>query len=165
MNKARANVLPSFEIIKEPELVFDPDDSNLSNIHPLCGLDEFGPYSQSIAGFVPSNIRLAIICPEGGLERVSRLIYELGSSHEPKERSNYLISFKGFNQVFGPSFGIPAKDSPQLIQIPQNEIDQALKRPEPHAAIGEMLLGCLRQLSSCRTSFDIVLIYLSLIHI
>ena len=160
MTKAPANVLPSFEIIKEPELVFHPDDSACSDIHPLRGIDQFGPYSQSIAGFVPSNIRLAIICPEGGLENVSRLIYELEASHEPKERKNYLVSFRGFNPLFKSTFGIPAKASPQLIQIPQNEIDRALKQQEPHVAVGEILLGSLRQLSSCRTSFDIVLIYL-----
>ena len=131
-----------------------------AEVHPLKGIQDFGPYSQAIANYVPNSIRLAIVCPTSGLQRVSKLVHELQLEHNPRERKNYLIPFNGFTPMFGCSFVMPAKDSNELALIPDDDFASALKRSDPHAAVSELVLGSLRKLASISTRFDIVLVYL-----
>ena len=65
------NRLPSYDAVSEPRLIFHPDRTEDTDIHPLRGLLTFGPYSRGMPLSAPDPIRVAVICPEDSFTAVS----------------------------------------------------------------------------------------------
>jgi len=149
---------PAFQVLPEPQLVFDPIDPAQHHPHPLQGLAEFGPYSKRLLGSALSTIRLATVTPAGETVRLTGLIEELATPQKPRERQAYLPKFPGFPKVFGAQLAL-AGGSTQL-ELP-GELDEAIQcQPDPHRSLAEALGRALSQLDQHRTGFDVAAIFL-----
>ena len=89
-------ILSGHKRIEEPSLLFANEKTD---IHPLRGLINHGPYSKKY-GYI-SNIKIALVAPKGKLPVLHRLINELNSSAKPKEAKEYYPDYPGFEKLFG----------------------------------------------------------------
>jgi hypothetical protein len=154
-------VLPSYELVPEPALLFHPDRDGDTDVHPLRGLLRFGPYSRKMPLSAPDPVRLAVICPERALMKVQALVGELQARQSPRERKNYLLSYEGFSKIYGIGLDCPSmeKDA-RVVTLTDREVGQALRASSPHDKLAELTIAALRRLSLVRSQFDIVLLYL-----
>lgn len=150
--------LPSYTALPEQELRFGLTDSRAVDVHPLKGLLRFGPYSRDKLAAFADPIRVAIIAPDGQVERVNGLLRELQQSHEPRERRHYLPSFPGFSKVFHVSMG-PAGPNAN-VELPADLTEQMSQAEKPHLKLAEALQHALRTLRHQRDAFDVVYILL-----
>jgi hypothetical protein len=149
---------PAFQVLPEPQLVFDPIDPDQRHPHPLRGLARFGPYSKRLLGSAMSTIRLATVTPAGETGKLAGLVEELAAPQTPRERRAYLPRFPGFPEVFGVQLTLAGTGT--QLELPA-ELDEAIQRnPDPHRALAEALGRALGQLDQLRTAFDVVAIYL-----
>jgi hypothetical protein len=149
---------PAFQVLPEPQLVFDPVDGDQRHPHPLRGLARFGPYSKRLLGPAMSTIRLAAVTPAGETGKLAGLVEELAASQVPRERKAYLPRFPGFPDVFGVQLALGATST--RLELPA-DLEEAIQHgPEPHRALAEALGRALGQLDQFRTAFDVVAIYL-----
>jgi hypothetical protein len=149
---------PAFQVLPEPQLVFDPIDPDQRHPHPLRGLARFGPYSKRLLGPAMSAIRLAAVTPAGETGKLAGLVEELAASQVPRERKAYLPKFPGFPDVFGVQLTLGATST--RLELPA-DLEEAIQHgPEPHRALAEALGRALGQLDQFRTAFDVAAIYL-----
>lgn len=154
-------VLPSYELIPEPSLLFHPDRERDRDVHPLRGLLAFGPYSRKMPLSTPDPVRVAVICPEGALIRVRNLMHELNLRHAPRERRSYLVDYDGFSKVYGVGIDCPSdEDDPRVAVLEEKEVSRALTSLTPHEKLAEMVFAAFRRLALVRAQFDVALIYL-----
>src|SRR5436309_740772 len=92
--------LPGYVRFDEPALRFAGGEQSV-DIHPLLGLARFGPFSQNRLSGVSNPIRIAMIAPTGGLDRLAQLMREIDQPQKPRERKKYLPDFPGFSKLFG----------------------------------------------------------------
>jgi hypothetical protein len=155
------NRLPNFSLIPEPLLAFHPERREDSHIHPLNGLARFGPYSRGVQLSAPDPIRLAVICPEGRLSAVSKLVQELQAKHQPRERREYLADFKGFSETFGVGLDCPTTtNDPRVFTISWRDLQAAVTSSLPHERLAELLHSVIRRLDTIHALFDVALLYL-----
>ena len=141
--------------VPEPELTFHVDRSSDRDIHPLRGLQRFGPYS---AGLVPDPIRVATLSPSGESSKLHTFLKSLNSAHTPKERRDYLPEWPGFRTVFGIQM-TAAEDNCHV------ELDTAFEAefdgsPNPHVVLTDRLVRAIQRLQTIRPMFDVLFIYL-----
>ena len=141
--------------VPEPELAFHVDRSSDRDIHPLRGLQRFGPYS---AGLVPDPIRVATLSPAGESSKLHTFLKSLNSAHTPRERRDYLPEWPGFKPVFG--IQMTAAEGKCHI-----ELDPALEAefsgsPNPHVVLTDRLVRAIQRLQAIRPLFDVLFIYL-----
>lgn len=149
--------LPVHGLIQEPQLIFHPERSEDAHVHPLKGLEQFGPYSSSLISKVMDPIRIAFVVPYGTRKVVGPLLDEIRTSHQPRERHDYLPKFPGFSNVFGVHI-VPSTQNAWL-ELPA-EIDEKIDSSErPHLVLAEHLTQAVSSLRAVRTEFDVVLIY------
>jgi len=151
-------LLPAYNLIDEPELVFHPERENDKSAHPLKGLVNFGPYSRSLINNVVDPIRVASIFPHGQKQNILKILSELESHQTPKERKIYLIDFPGFSRVFG--LRVVAANVPSHIELSQSLNDEMLNSERPHVVLAEKLNQAINALQKQRADFDVLLIYL-----
>lgn len=149
--------LPAHACIPEPSLLFHPERRDDVDTHPLKGLNRFGPYSRPILGAVSDPIRVAVIAPHDGLPQVERLLQELEQSFRPRERTAYLIDFRGFSAVFGTR--VVLSPTP-LVLLPKSVDDSIATSSSPHRIIAEHLARAVNVVHAQRTEFDVLLVYL-----
>lgn len=137
--------------IAEPELLFNGMKKDL---HPLRGLRDNGPYS--LTHQYPLGVKLACIAPPRKLPALTKLISELNSSHTPRETPNYYIEYQGFQKIF--RIPLTQADNSVCRELPadcstyaQNKDGNGLVNQIHHT---------ISQLSSLRSNFDVVLLYL-----
>lgn len=152
-----ASRLPGNILFQEPALRFGGADQNI-DVHPLLGLSRFGPFSRDRLAAVSNPIRLAMIAPAGGVDRLTRLVQELEQRHRPKERANYLPDFAGFSRVFG--VGLATAVGPTAIELPSDLGDRMANSPRPHQVLADALTRALFSLRNARDAFDVVLVLL-----
>src|SRR4030042_226209 len=87
--------LPAYSILPEPSLLFK---GNKTDVHPLRGLSQWGPYSAGIG--IPDNIRLAYLAPVKYMQKLENLVSELRNTAIPKEAINYYMPYPGFEKVY-----------------------------------------------------------------
>lgn len=140
--------------LPEPFLAFHPDRAADRDVHPLRGLQRFGPYSK---GLVPDPIRVATIAPAGTSSRLYAFVTELRSPARPRERLEYLPTWPGFHSVFG----LHMRGAGRGCHI---ELDSALEQEmqassRPHIALAERLVRAIQSLDSHRADFDVLFVY------
>jgi hypothetical protein len=145
------NLLPAFTLLREPLLEFHPDRAGDRHIHPLEGLLQFGPFSRSF-GWPRDPIRIGAIVPEGWSNRVHELIEELGRSHDPVERTDYLRVFPGFSTVFGLRVVV---EQDAIIEVPMATEEALKKSPEPYLFLCEQLAKAVGILRARHSSIDL----------
>jgi len=141
----------------EPKLLFHPERSGDTHVHPLLGLLEYGPYSRSLVNCVIDPIRVAVVAPQKDVSRVIQLFSELEQVHQPRERKQYLPKFPGFSRIFG--VRVVASSDAQGTLPEQLEQKIASSR-QPHLVLAEHLAGVLSGLHAIRSEFDVIFIYL-----
>jgi len=145
---------PGYSVFNEPELMFDALTPKPYNIHPLKGLIEYGPYSWQIAPI--SEIRIAVICPIGCFHIVKKLIGELGQNHHPKERTKYLPSFIGFQQIFKSK--VVLNEEVTSIQFDVQKI--ICGNNKPYISLSNELAIAIQAMGKQKLDFDVLYIYL-----
>lgn len=150
--------LPAHHVAKEPLLSFHPSRREDSDVHPLKGLRQFGPYSRSLVNNVMDPIRVGLIVPHGTRGVISGLLNELRSRQSPQERYKYLIEYPGFAGIYGARV-VPASSNVWL-QLPK-QLDRDLQSGQkPHLLLAEAVTQALSAAGAYRTEFDILLMYL-----
>lgn len=150
--------LASFSQLSEIKLLFHPDRPQETEVHPLRGLLQFGPYSRSLLQSVIDPIRVAIVAPQGGVKAVQRLLTELSGRHLPKERKAYLAEFPGFTRIFRVNV-VPATAA-SLFEFPASFDDELRNSKAPYVKLAEGLSRALAAVAQNRHEFDVVAIYL-----
>ncbi len=119
--------------LPEPSLIFHPDRTSDSEIHPLRGLLRFGPYS---AGILPDPIRVATLAPAGESNHLYSFMTRLNSTHIPKERKDYLPEWPGFQRVFGVHMRAAGGDC--HVELDQELETEFNNSPSPHIVLGSV---------------------------
>lgn len=149
--------LPAHGCISEPLLRFHPQRLEDLDSHPLIGLDRLGPYSRPILGAVSDPIRVAVIGSAECIPNVERLLQEMERAHRPRERTAYLIDFRGFSSIFGTRVVLAA--TPRVLI--SKETDAEIERSSsPHRVLAENLARAVNAVSAHRSEFDVLLVYL-----
>ncbi|MDE2938920.1 MAG: hypothetical protein OXR67_08365 [Chloroflexota bacterium] len=139
----------------EPMLTFHPNGTSDTDIHPLRGLLRHGPISSDL---LPVPIKLATIAPHREGARLHRFVEELAAEQRPRERTEYLPVWPGFEEVFRAGLDLPGGNCD--IELDPS-VDRELRESEtPHTALSKHLVRAINQLRTARADFDIVLIYL-----
>lgn len=140
--------------LPEPKLAFHPERTSDRDVHPLCGLLRFGPYS---SGLVPDPIRVATLAPAGESERLYAFMRALNATSKPTERREYLPEWPGFHRVFGLHMrGAGRGCHIELDSQLQNDIEDS---QSPHVVLAERLLRAIHSLEAHRSDFDVLFIY------
>lgn len=150
--------LGAFLRLPEPDLQFDIADRDRRHVHPLHGLLQHGPLTESGMALLPPHIRIAPITPSKELGPLSGLVDELSRSHRPRERRTYLPDFPGMARVFRRDVVIAAP--PARVELPA-DMDARLSGAErPYLVLAEALSHAVAQLEASRNDWDLVVIYL-----
>jgi hypothetical protein len=143
--------LCGYTTVGEPDLVFA---GNRTDKHPLRGLIANGPYSLKFG--TPSRVRFALLAPQEGMSKLTRLVEELKKAVQPREAKNYYPTYPGFQKLFR----IPISDQEDRLKIAfPDELDQHVKRGDKRE-LARGLFQCIAQLTTMRSSFDCALIFL-----
>jgi hypothetical protein len=122
-----------------------------SDKHPLRGLQAHGPYSRN--SFGTADIRFAVITTTSLYPRARRFLGTLVSQHRPTDRPKYVPPYPGFKNVYGVDL-TPADDT-----VVQLDPDIA-KAPDPHFAIAAALAQAVRQVTTTRSSWEVLIVAL-----
>lgn len=145
-----ASDLQGYALLPEPRLIFNQGHTEL---HPLRGLLQLGPYGQSLG--VPNRARIAFLAPEGRLGKLDGIFQELKRSFTPREAKNYYPAYPGFE----PLFRIPLEAPPNLRFEMGSDLDQ-MAATRNRAQLARMLFDAIGKVGIHRANFDVLLIYL-----
>jgi len=143
--------LSSYKILNEPQLLFH---GSKTDIHPLRGLIQNGPYSQTLE--YPTQIRTAFLAPVGKAQALDKLVNELLQKHAPIEAPKYYPVYPGFNEVF--RIPLHAATSSLKFEI-SNEAHHAVQNRDGNKLL-ELIIQSVGDAAKSRSSFDILLMYL-----
>lgn len=143
--------LAGHNVLAEPSLLFA---SGKTDLHPLRGLTQHGPYSLGL-GF-PNQVRIAFLTPRDMAGKLDSLINELNAEHTPKEALNYYPKYSGFQNVFrvplvGPGNNLKFELSAECALAAIDGNGQELTNQIMHA-VGDIL--------KLKPLFDVLMIYL-----
>ena len=155
MINRKASAIAPHVCLPEPRLLFQPDSAMPSDTHPLRGLMRHGPFS---SGNIPDPVRIATIGPGGESGRLKSFISELSFPHHPRERSDYLPTWPGFEKVFGVS--LEMSGTACEIELDRSLEDLLHRANAPHAILAERLSRAIQRLMAVRSQFDVVVAYL-----
>ena len=141
--------------LPEPRLLFHPERTGDTELHPLRGLLRFGPYSSNL---VPGPIRVATIAPAGDGKKLYAFMRELNEPHAVTERNDYLQPWPGFSQVF--QVKMTGADKACHIELPAELETQFETSATPHIVLADGLLRAIQLLEARRDAFDVIFIYI-----
>lgn len=150
--------LGAYRRLREPELLFDLADPTKRHAHPLHGLLQHGPLTESTMALLPLQIRIAPITPNQELAPLSGLIDELRRRHRPRERRTYLPDYPGMARVFRREAAIASP--PAHVELPADVDARMAASDKPYLVLAEALGHAIAQLEACRNDWDVVAIYL-----
>jgi hypothetical protein len=150
--------MPAHNWLTEPDLLFHPDLPDHRHIHPLIGLEQFGPYSQSVISQVLDPIRIGFIVAHGHTAPAKRLLAELEQRHQPRERQSYLIDFPGFSRLFHVRAAAARKGC--HVELGPEIDEQLANSSDPHLVLAEGLTRALSNLDAYRNEIDVLVLIL-----
>jgi hypothetical protein len=145
------SALSGHTCLPEPELLFAAGGIDT---HPLRGLVNCGPYSRDL-GF-PGQVRLAYLAPEGCIKKLDGIVQELQQPAEPREATNYYVSYPGFEAALGIRLISPAG---ALKCCTDAECTRTAQVQDGDSLIG-LLLHSLGSLLRHQDSYDVILLFL-----
>ena len=145
------SILPASSMLPEPQLLFAGDRTD---IHPLRGLTNFGPYSFDLK--FPVAVRLAYFSPDEGFERLDGLTCELSKSARVGDAGNYYVTYPGFE----PCFRIKLRQPDAALRFTAPASCAALAIAGDGQALATALFEALAPAIRARSSFDVLLLYL-----
>ena len=155
MTNQRASEIAPHVWLSEPKLLFHANRTAISDTHPLRGLLRHGPFS---SGLVPDPIRIATIVPSGEAGRLESLIGELDSTHNPRERKDYLPPWPRFGNVFRVQLGLAGGNCD--VELDRSLDNDLHSSNTPHLVLADSLVRAIQRLLAVRNEFDVVLVYL-----
>ncbi|MFK2853560.1 nuclease PIN [Dyella humi] len=149
--------LPSFQLLEEPVLSFSPDDARARDLHPLRGLTKFGPFSKkSLTTYTP-KLRVAVVGPKAGWDRVVALMKLIQKPHAPTDRKDYVPRYPGFEKLFS----IPVHAAPQSARVLwPDSIDELPFGGSSEERLAAAFRSALSNLELVRSEFDVVVVHL-----
>lgn len=149
--------LPPFQLLEEPVLSFSPDDERARDLHPLRGLIKFGPFSRKSFGAYTPALRVAVVGPLAGWDRVVALMKLIQQPHAPTDRKEYVPSYPGFEKLFG--VRVHAALQSARILWPDS-IDDLAFAGSPEERLRAAFRDALSRLELVRSEFDVVVAHL-----
>ncbi|RAI93839.1 hypothetical protein LV83_00745 [Algoriphagus yeomjeoni] len=152
INITNLSALGGYSELPEPELIFA---NGKIDRHPLKGLIENGPYSQSI-GYL-DEIKIAFITANGHGAKLTQIFKELRSTAKAVEATNYYPDYPGFSAVYKTPILIADKEK-LAIEL-SSDLDQYAKNGD-YLGLAKALLGEIAKLQNLRSSFHVLYLYL-----
>ena len=148
--------LPPFTLLDEPDLSFSPTDPTQSDVHPLRGLVNYGPYSRnSFSGYTP-QVRIATVGPASAFHRRGELMKLLRGVLQPTDRSEYVPEYPGFEDLFRVSL-VAAPASAHIKWA--ERLDQLQGDGDAQHRLYLAMDAALCRLDAVRNEFDVVLVH------
>lgn len=149
--------MPPYSLLQEPFLLFDPNQGQAVDQHPLRGLKTLGPYSRGVmARFTPS-IRVATIGPRSGQAAVRQLLGSLRQSHRADDKSMYTPDYPGFEQTMG----VEVLPAPRACNVPwPDRIEDFPGDGTPAERLARAFGQALQHLDGHRADFEVVTVHL-----
>lgn len=110
--------------IQEPFLYFHHQDLSQKSIHPINGLKMMGTLENSYnsIGSSAGKIRLGVISPTSGFEKVKSHLNKLLAISTPTQEKDYLKDYPGFDKIYNKQLAIPdSATCEDVILISDNE--------------------------------------------
>lgn len=145
------NELPAYSVLPEPKLLFN---QNKTDVHPLRGLLNLGPYGLSIG--YPLQIRTAFLAPADSMHKLDVLMRELKGAHQVKDTPIYYPPYPGFEKVFR----TPLIEPQSNLKIQMLEECWECSRNKDGRGLVEKITQSILPLIRLKTSFDVLLVYL-----
>ena len=148
---------PPYTLLDEPLLAFAPDDAGATDIHPLRGLVNHGPFTKSTFGPYTPALRVATVGPAAGWQQRGALMKMLQVGHPPGDRQEYVPAYPGFDKLF--RVPLVAAAATAHIKWP-DALSQLGSSGAPEAKLFAAMGSALQRLSLVRDQFDVVLVHL-----
>lgn len=152
-----ASQLPSLALLGEPLLAFAGGAASALHPHPLLGLQQHGAFDKaSFQSYVP-ELRVALVGPRMGRQRVGQLLAGLKSRHQPAERNSYVKPFPGFETLFG--VGLRSADKGVHIVWP-DALGELGQGDSPAQRVRSAMRHAMVRLATVRDQFDVAAVHL-----
>ena len=141
----------------EPKLSFHISDSNYKTVHPLKGLKNFGPLDYSFESKQTNQqaIKLGIITPISGMQRILKHLNELNNAISATTEKEYLIDYQPFSNIYKRYLDIPQnKDSKFLELVNEAEVNKL-----NHLEFYDFLKRKIDYFYTIRGEFDVLVFY------
>jgi hypothetical protein len=149
--------LPPYSLLDEPLLSFSPGEPSARDVHPLRGLQVFGAYTSSAFKLYTPELRVALLGPGAGWQKLGNLMKTVRERHEPSDRKEYVPAYPGFQSLFG----VPIVAAPGSVHIKWPDAISALGHGgSPEARVLAAMRDALSRLSLVRDQFDVLLVHL-----
>lgn len=117
------------EITEQTLRFASKDQFTYTDTLPLRGLASRGPFDMQLAPQITdSPIKIAVICPKAESTLVERFLTEGQKVHTPQRgtKEEYLVQFKGFENVFRVPVSFPSSEDPLWYTLPEigSQIDE-----------------------------------------
>lgn len=144
----------------EPQLSFHIFEKNYQSIHPLKGLDSFGPYDSSFKNDKDlSNVKIALISPRSSFNKIIAQLNSLLQNKRPLTEPDYLIEYQGFSTIYKKYLEIPNNPENKLCVF----IEDKDTNGKTHVEFYEMLKRKIDYFDTLRGDFDLLIIYFPVI--
>lgn len=150
-------LLPPYSQLNEPFLLFNTAKPDALDMHPLRGLLEHGPYSQSaLAQFTP-QIRVLLVGPKGGQQQVRQLLNSLVKRHKSSDKAGYTPDFPGIQQALH----IQLASAPAQTHIEWPDELRYLPGEGPATQrLVALFTNTVSRLAASRADFDVAMVHL-----
>lgn len=138
-------------MISEPQLLFG---ENNTDIHPLRGLINHGPYGKRY-GYL-TEVKIATIAPNNQSQKLLGLISELRQIHDPVDAKEYYPTYPGFEATFG----IPLISPTEEIKIELPVIANQVAANYSHLELARYIVEAIGSLVLHKANFKVAFIYL-----
>jgi hypothetical protein len=143
--------LPGYSSLPEPKLLFG---AGKSDIHPLRGLVNYGPYGHDIG--YPTQVKAAFVAPAGMMSKLDGLMNELRGVCAVKEIPTYYIQYEGFQKVFK----IPLTGPSDELKVELPATCKALVEKRDGAGLVDQIIESIGAIKNLQSSFNVLLLYL-----
>ena len=104
----------------EPQLLFQNKNSDFKSrdFHPMRGLVNHYPFDYQNNGITNTfNVELGVLCPSKYSTRLYDFLMKLNTQHKAPEKSEYIIDYIGFNQIYNIPIEIPLINGEKWIDV------------------------------------------------
>ena len=104
----------------EPQLLFQNKNSDFKSrdFHPMRGLINHYPFDYQNNGITNTfNVELGVLCPSKYSTRLYDFLMKLNTQHRAPEKSEYIIDYIGFNQIYNIPIEIPLINGEKWIDV------------------------------------------------
>ncbi len=147
----------NFTKIDEPKIYLHYSDDSKSLIHPLKGLRYFGPLEESYElNTLSGQIKLAIIAPDFGFDKIKNHLYALNNPIEPRSEKDYLIDYPGFDAIYKKHLSVPNTGDNSFVALIERKETENLSTVQFY----ELIKRKLDKLSDKSIDIDCVIVYI-----